>query len=215
MKKTIGVLHAHHSNIPYIERIINPHTTNALHFVDPGLLHRISQSEMFPDHTAQHRVKGQLEWISSCHVDAILITCTNYIACLDELSIAFNIPLLKIDEPLFQFLCSHQERHTLFFTNPKTVPGTMKRLQEYSQLLDTPVNTQVDIIEGAFDLLMKGRKQEHDQRVSSYIIEKSRKEGSYAVCQLSMVDAAEQAEHRISSPIIQPLRLLKEAIACI
>jgi hypothetical protein len=37
-KTLLGCLHMHHSNIPYIDRIVAPDRVDLLHFVDPGLI---------------------------------------------------------------------------------------------------------------------------------------------------------------------------------
>lgn len=57
----IGCLHAHYSNIEYIEASIG------------------SKAD-------------QIKWITQSGVDAILITCTGYIAILEEVETMTNLP---------------------------------------------------------------------------------------------------------------------------
>ena len=40
-KTRLGCLHMHHSNIAYVDGIVDAERVEALHFVDPGLMRRI------------------------------------------------------------------------------------------------------------------------------------------------------------------------------
>lgn len=46
-EKKIACLHAHHSNIEYIEKAFSPFDMEWLHFVDSGLMHRVASDETF------------------------------------------------------------------------------------------------------------------------------------------------------------------------
>ena len=130
MRKKLGCLHAHHSNIEYIEHAFqNIENVVLVHFVDPGLIQQISKGT----EGLAFKVKEQLEWMESCDMDAILITCTNYIAVLEEELLELSIPIIKIDEPYFETICEENQPQTILFTNPETVEGTMKRLQQYAE----------------------------------------------------------------------------------
>ncbi|MEH7547587.1 hypothetical protein V7306_17495, partial [Neobacillus vireti] len=71
---------AHYSNIEYIDNALSSYDIELIHFVDPALMYRVTSDENFKEANAQNKVKEQIEWIAQCNVDAILITCTNYIA---------------------------------------------------------------------------------------------------------------------------------------
>ncbi len=93
MKKRLGCLHAHYSNIEYIENAFSPYDIELIHFVDPALIYRITSDENFKEEDAQNKVKEQMEWIAQCNVDAILITCTSYSAILQEKKLSISIHL--------------------------------------------------------------------------------------------------------------------------
>ena len=69
----MGCLHAHYSNIEYIENAFSPFDIELIHFVDPALMYRVMHEENFKKADTQSKVKEQIEWIAQCHVDAILI----------------------------------------------------------------------------------------------------------------------------------------------
>lgn len=157
MKKRIGCLHAHYSNIEYIERTFqNDEDMELLHFVDPGVMQRVSKGMG----DVARKVKEQIEWIASCDVDAILITCTNYIALLqDDATVDSSIPIIKIDELYFESICNVQQPITILFTNPMTVEGTMARLHQYAKHHEKSVTVVAKVIENTFDLIMQGKRK--------------------------------------------------------
>ena len=103
--KRLGCLHAHYSNIEYIENAFAPYNIELIHFVDPGLMNQVTKNKNFRESEAQRKVIEQIEWIAQCQVDAILITCTNYIALLQEDQLSTSVPIIKIDEPFFDYIC--------------------------------------------------------------------------------------------------------------
>jgi aspartate/glutamate racemase len=202
LKKKIGCLHAHYSNIDYIESALSAYDLELSHYVDPGLIYRLKNDQVSE---AEKKVKDQIEWIAQSGVDAILITCTNYIALLKQIEV--NIPIIKIDEPYFEALCKTEQSQTILFTNPDTVQGTMARLQQYAKYHQKTMDIEVKIIENSFELIMSGRQEEYQNVVCHYIkqLDSNR---SLSVAQLSMVTAAQQVEHETSIPIINPLNTL-------
>src|SRR5437868_10309271 len=132
LRKKLGCLHAHYSNIEYIENALSPYNIELIHFVDPALMYRVTSDENFQESDAQNKVKEQIEWIAKCNVDAILITCKNYIAILKEDQLSISVPIIKIDEPFFDSICNIQQPQTILFTNPATVKGTVERIKHYA-----------------------------------------------------------------------------------
>lgn len=205
LKSKIGCLHAHYSNIDYIESILSTYNVELTHFVDPGLMHRVMTDQEFTKSDAKEKVWNQVEWIAQSGVDAILITCTNYVALLEQCNI--NVPIIKIDEPYFEAICKIEQPQTILFTNPDTVSGTMNRLQQYAKLQQKTLDIEVVIIEDTFELIMRGQNEEYKQVVSNFL-KKLNQQRAVSVAQLSMVGAAQQVERETSQPIINPLNEL-------
>ncbi|MCU5500116.1 hypothetical protein OCF63_19335, partial [Bacillus wiedmannii] len=146
LRKRLGCLHAHYSNIEYIENAFSLFNIELIHFVDPALMYRVTLNENFQESDAQFKVKEQIEWIAQCNVDAILITCTNYIAILQEDQLSISVPIIKIDEPFFDYLCNIQQPQTILFTNPATVEGTVERLKHHANNHQKSLDLEVIVI---------------------------------------------------------------------
>jgi len=212
LKKRLGCLHAHYSNIEYINNALSSYDIELIHFVDPALMYLVTSDENFKEVNAQNKVKEQIEWIAQCNVDAILITCTNYIAILQEEQLSISVPIIKIDEPYFEYICNIQQPQTILFTNPATVKGTMDRLNQYAYNHQKSVDIEVIVINNAFELIMQGLKQEYNQEISKFLNEIIKRDEIISVAQLSMVYASKEVEYKTSKPIINPLDTLISSV---
>ncbi|WP_379968814.1 hypothetical protein [Ectobacillus sp. sgz5001026] len=199
MKRKIGCLHAHYSNIAYIEQALSLCEIECIHFVDPGLMYHRTLDEVI----LRNKVKEQLEWIASCNVDSIIITCTDYIAILGEPDF-LPVPIIKIDEPFFAEICAIQQQQTMFFTNPATVSGTVERLHLYAKQVKACIDVEIILIDHAFDLLMQGQIEVYNSEVMKSLKQASDRK-IVSVAQLSMVDAAKKMEKKNVTSIINPL----------
>ena len=201
----------HHSNIAYIDAIVDPKRVELLHFVDPGLMRRIGSDASFTPAEAEQQVRRQLAWMASCGLHAILITCTNYIAMLPDAPLDIALPLIKIDEPFFADLLRQASPHLLLFTNPATVDGTMRRFRDVARQEGQEDNIDVEVIEGTFELVMAGRTEEYAAAVSNRLrgLARSDDYASISVGQLSMADAAQRIMAETGRPIGNPLASLR------
>jgi len=201
----LGCLHAHYSNIEYIEQAFqNIEKVELVHFVDPGLIQQVSKGT----EGLAFKVKEQLEWMESCNMDAILITCTNYIALLEKEQLELSIPIMKIDEPFFETVCEEKQPQTILFTNSETVKGTMNRLQQYALLHDKTITTKIIIIDNTFELIIQGKKDIYNKIIIQTLHDVAGEQQYISVAQLSMVEAARQFEKETALTITHPLKSL-------
>lgn len=212
MKKRLGCLHAHYSNIEYLENALAPFNIEIVHFVDPGLMERLTSDKEFHGVDARHKVKMQIEWIAQTNVDAILITCTSYIAILQEDQLSVSVPIIKIDEPFFDFICNIRQPQTILFTNPATVEGTMERLKNYAETYQKTLNIESAVLNNTFELIMQGRKEEYNQEVARMLEQLINDDKIISVAQLSMVDAARLVEAKTGRSITNPLKTFVSSI---
>jgi aspartate/glutamate racemase len=212
LKKRLGCLHAHYSNIEYIDSALSSYDIELIHFVDPALMYRVISDENFKTEDAQNKVKEQIEWIAQCNVDAILITCTNYIAILKEEQLSITVPIIKIDEPFFEYICNLKQPQTILFTNPATVNGTMERLHQYANNHQKSLDIEVMVINNTFELIMQGLKHEYNREITNFLNKIIKEDKMISVAQLSMVDACREVENKTSNPIINPLDTLISSI---
>lgn len=208
----MACLHAHHSNINLIENLLVAYDIQLVHFVDPALLERITSDPSFTKEAAKRHVIEQIAWIAQTNVDAILITCTNYIAFLDEEQIKLNLPVFKIDEPLFEEICQYEAPQQLLFTNPATVEGTMNRLYQYSRQHQRTINVEAILLPELFGLVLSGQNEIYNDRLRTALQQTLESNKRISVAQLSMVTAAKEVEKQTMTSISNPLDLLAHTL---
>ncbi|MEJ8544663.1 hypothetical protein [Brevibacillus borstelensis] len=210
----LACLHAHHSNIALLSDGLTIDGVELIHFVDPGILIRSEHSHCLQKGAMRARIREQLQWIARCDVDAILVTCTQYIAGMQpEDETCVEEPIIKLDEPFFRCVISSAHPHRLLFSNPATVKGTMERFRSYASARSVETEVGVELIPDSFELLMSGRTAEY-REVICHGIQALAESGdeSISVAQLSMVPAAELFEARTGRPIGNPLKSLRAEV---
>lgn len=209
MTRRLGFLHAHHSNIKYIDDELARFAVEAVHFVDPGLVHRVTFDPALGTGEARRRVREQLQWICQCSVEAVVVTCTNYTALLVEDPLP--VPVIPIDEPFFSKVCPTETEQLIFFTNPATVAGTMQRLRVYADANGMSPRVEAHVIENVFQLIMQGKTSEYATAVGNVLRDAVlQRSGEVSVAQLSMVTAAREIEAELGYSIGNPLSALSE-----
>ncbi|MFB6362697.1 hypothetical protein ACFCP7_01375 [Paenibacillus elgii] len=217
--KRLGCLHAHHSNIRYLEEGLAREAFSCLHFVDPGAIHWLTRAAASEGaRQVQAKLRGQLEWIAGCGVDAIVITCTNYIAALSPWEQAVEatggIPVIAIDEPWFDELLKLGDEAVVAFTNPATVEGTMERLHAHAKLQGRAFKGQTALSDPAcFEMLLQGREAAYAEQVEAFLLDLIQKSSApVAAAQLSMTDAAVRAEAVSGARVLSPMQALLERL---
>ncbi|WJQ79722.1 hypothetical protein [Brevibacillus brevis] len=212
----IACLHGHYSNISLLSDAFAVFEVELLHFVDPGLL---LQNAGIPVHTteqAQAKLREQLNWMQSCAVDAIVITCTQYAALVTpEVEATATVPLFTIDGPFFHELARHPEPQVLLFSNPATVQPTMERLVKLAHSHNLHPEVQVSLVENAFALLMENKQEAYREAIKDalYQLFQTFPDQPIAVAQLSMVPVADQFAKENGCKISHPLHSLTSKVS--
>ncbi len=206
--QTIICLHAAASNIEAVDGVLRDAGYTVEHEVDTILLEMIRGGE--PVELQLNYVARRMQELIEHKPDCIFITCTNYIVLLYQFEVNCDVPILKIDELLFETLLRVEVPIKLLFTNEQTVSGTMERLMRY---VGRPLNVDVVVVPHVFDMYITGDKVGHDAVLSRMLAGLSAEcmgGELLAVAQLSMAGAAEAFSEVNGVRVISPLTPFKE-----
>lgn len=146
--KKIVCIHAHQSNIDYLDRMLEPFPCTVQHEV-------IQLTEGNSDDSAVLK-KKILRFLSQETV-ACFLTCTVHCGLIKE-KVLQGIPILKIEDPIIETLSSDLNDKVLLFTNPATVDLTMSKVQKRISRKQSNQNYEVEVIPDIFDLISKNKK---------------------------------------------------------
>ena len=209
MRQTIISLHAAEGNRDIIEAALREGPFEMQHEVDTQLLTMIREGE--PEERQLEYVANRMNELIAREPAFIFVTCTNYIVLLDRIGLSANVPILKIDELLFQEIAQIHKPIKLLFSNEQTIAGTMARLTNY---VKRPLDVEVVLIPHIFDLYIAGKKEAHDRELQRVLAEFSgNEEGKVlVVAQLSMAPAATAFSQASGVVVLTPLTGIQKII---
>ena len=204
MCPSIICLHAAESNVEIMEQSLSETPFHINHIVDTYLLKMIREQR--PLSEQKEYAFQKITSIIEQQPDFIFITCTNYIVLLEQMDLETTIPLLKIDDLLFEQLEEIQVPIKILFTNKQTIEGTMTRLE---QRIPSILDIEVIFIPDVFDWYIAGDKIRHDQKVQSILLDLDSPQHVLAVAQLSMAKSAENYSKNSGKQVLSPITSLK------
>jgi Asp/Glu/hydantoin racemase len=138
-------------------------------------------------------------------VDVIFSACSSLGPTLDTARRMVDIPIVKVDDPMTQKAVEGGSIIGVMATVPTTLQPTIDLIQLKAARLVKPVEVKPYLSEGAFNILMKGDREKHDQMVLSGAIELAPQVDLIVLAQASMsrlapVLAQETGKEVLSSP---------------
>ncbi|MEK4629225.1 hypothetical protein MKZ17_13550 [Solibacillus sp. FSL R7-0682] len=204
MRPLMICLHASELNIEIMERSLHEMPFEVRHVVDTHLLHIIREQQSLAEQ--KNYIFTKMMELIEQEPALILVTCTNYIVLLEQMELVTSIPILKIDELLFEQLKSSHLPLKILFTNKQTIEGTMTRLKKY---ISPERESEVVFIPEVFDWYLAGEKLAHDQKVLNTLLELDTYENTVVVAQLSMANIAEIYSKLSGDVVLSPVTAIK------
>jgi Asp/Glu/hydantoin racemase len=98
-------------------------------------------------------------------VDVIFSACSSLGPALDVARRLVHVPVVKIDDAMARAAVSRATRIGVLATVPSTLAPTADLLRAHAAAADRQVVITPHLCEGAFDILMAGDRDRHDQMV--------------------------------------------------
>ncbi len=205
MRPRMICLHASEANVEIIDREMKEMPFDIKHEVDTHLLSMIRTKQ--PLELQKAYVVEELNKLTLQEPALLFVTCTNYVALLDEINVTTQFPILKIDEILYEQLKDIHNPIKMLFTNKETIRGTMQR---FRQFVSQDVEVEVLHIPDVFDWYLAGDTLRHDQKVLTTLLELDAYENTVVVAQLSMSRIASIYSKLSGNEVLSPVTALKE-----
>jgi uncharacterized protein YeeX (DUF496 family) len=127
--------------------------------------------------------------------DAIMVTCSSLSVALDSVKPFINTPIYKIDEVMINKAVEMSSNIKVMATAKSTLQPTMQQLNQAAASLSRKVDIEGILCSEAFNAMMKGDKQTHDDLLKKEAA-KIKGECVVVLAQASMA-ALEQDIHEI------------------
>jgi Asp/Glu/hydantoin racemase len=148
-------------------------------------------------------------------VDAIFNTCSSLGPAFDTAKGLVSIPMVKIDDGMAEKAALEGEKIAVLATVPTTLNPTITLIQEKADQKERVIETRKALSQGAFDLLMRGKRLEHDAMVLQTAKESAEWADTLVLAQCSMARLAPGLSEAVGRPVLSSPRLGVERLKSI
>jgi aspartate/glutamate racemase len=168
------------------------------------------------DERLQQRMTRYFEAAQDAGADAVLNACSSVGETVDVARSALEVPILKIDEPMAEAVAARATdgtRIAVLATVQSTLGPTCRLLQSKLEARGVQATLTPQLCDGAFDLLVAGKRDEHDLAVSDSVRQAAAAHDLIVFAQASMARLAAQLENENAVPLFSSPHLAFEKLA--
>ena len=142
----------------------------------------------------------------SAGADVLFSCCSSVGDAIDALRLAVTIPVVKIDEAMAAAAVDSGGKAAVIATVPTTLAPTERLILRKAEELRKTVHVRQYLAEGAFDALMAGNSERHDELLTDQILSAAGENDVVVLAQGSMARLVPQLQGRTRTPILSSLR---------
>lgn len=118
--------------------------------------------------------------------DCVMVTCTSVNAAAKYARQFSPVPIFNIDEPVAVQTVKTGKKIGILATLPTSPIGTARLLREEAERQNKEIEITVQVATGAFEALVAGDVQKHDELVKKALFELAKKVDTITFAQISM-----------------------------
>jgi Asp/Glu/hydantoin racemase len=177
-----------------------------VHIVDDGMLREVINSgEISPQIT--RRMCFYVMAAEAMEVDAIFNTCSSLGPAFDVAKRLVSTPSVKIDDGMAQKAVEAGEKIAVLATVPTTLPPTIALIKMKAAEINKTAEIKEILCKGAFELLMQGEGERHDELVSQAAQGVAKWADTVVLAQASMTRLAARLSDETALPVLSSPRL--------
>lgn len=134
--------------------------------------------------------------------DVILQTCSSVGASVEIIKPFFDIPILRIDQPMSALAVRNYKRIGVLATLPTTLNPTIDLVNAEAEKAGNKVGVSNGLAEGAFEALSSGNSELHDSLIMDTAKKLKDDCDVFLLAQGSMARMAENLEKELAKPVL-------------
>lgn len=216
MKKRLAVLHTSFVFIQ-VEKVFDAlfdeliPDVEVIDFVDSSILADVRAYTRINESHVKRMV-----YLAKCAEEAgsnlIFSACSSLGPAIDIARQEVKVPILKIDDAMTKLAVEKGSRIGVMATVPTTLPPTVDLLKHWASVANKEIVTKEALCKGAFEMLMSGNKEGHDQLVLDYARKIAKDVDVVVLAQASMSRLAPYLSEQIGLDVLGSPRLAVEEI---
>jgi Asp/Glu/hydantoin racemase len=211
MPKKIAILHTSFVFVS-VEPVINDliaeliPDAEVMHFVDSDVLDTVVREQEI-SRNSEVRMTLLAQAAEAAGADIIFSACSSLGPALDVAAANVHTPVVKIDEAMAMRAASEGSRIGILATVPTTLGPTSDLIQAKADELARDVVLQRRLCEGAFDVLMAGNREKHDEMIVEQAIDLAKSVDVIVLAQASMNRLAGVLQEKTGMTVLSSPRL--------
>jgi Asp/Glu/hydantoin racemase len=180
-------------------------------FVDSHILADVRRvGQVQPSHI--QRMCYMAQAAEAAGADLIFSACSSLGPSMDVARQLVNVPIIKIDDAMTQRAVELGSTIGVMATVPTTLPPTVDLIQRWATAAGKPVDVKQRLCEGAFDILMSGDRDRHDQMVLDGALQLAPQVDLIVLAQASMSRLASMLSEKTGKEVLSSPRLAAEYV---
>ncbi|RNL94534.1 Asp/Glu/hydantoin racemase [Sinomicrobium pectinilyticum] len=191
--KTLGLIHTSATLVPVFKElcdILLPGTT-VFNIVDDSLIKDVIRKGKLTRTTAR-RVVDHVGSAEIAGADHILVTCSSIGAAVEVADSLTEVPVLRVDQPMVDLAINTGTRIGVIATLPTTLEPTSDLVRRRALVAKKKIDITSRLCEGAFDALMNGDPDKHDDMVAGALRQLAEEVDVILLAQASMARVVEK-----------------------
>jgi Asp/Glu/hydantoin racemase len=139
--------------------------------------------------------------------DAVFSACSSLGPTIDVARQLVSIPIVKIDDAMTAKAVEESTRVGVLATVPTTLGPTVDLIHEKAAVMKKDVEVRRGLVEGAFEKLMAGERDQHDAMVADSARRLAKTVDLLVLAQASMTRLAESLSSDTGLPVLSSPRL--------
>ncbi len=187
MTQTLALIHTSPTLTPIFSALceeIVPETA-VYHMVDESLIKDTIRNG-YLRRVTMRRLLTMIESANAAGADAVMVTCSSIGAGVAIAQRLFDIPVIRVDEPMAEAAVRHSRCIGVAATLRTTLEPTTALLREKAAQAGREIEIVESVCEGAFDAVLKGDTATHDRIVGSALLNDMRGTDLVVLAQASM-----------------------------
>lgn len=204
MSTTLALIHTSSVLVPSFASLCAKYLpgTPVFHIVDESLIKNTIAAGSLQKSTML-RLVNQIDSAARAGAGVVLVTCSSIGEGVTVARRLFDIPVLRIDEPMAELAVQTGQRIGVLATLQTTLAPTVRLLEETATEAGYRREVVACLCEGAFDAVLAGDVATHDQLVGQKLADLSRSVDVVVLAQASMARVvAELPPESRSVPIL-------------
>jgi Asp/Glu/hydantoin racemase len=189
MTRKLGLIHTSATLVPVFQELTDKYLAGknikVFNIVDDSLIKNTIERGVLTSDTSR-RVVNYVASAEEAGADFILVTCSSIGPAVETAATLVGVPVLRVDQPMADKAVQMGSKIGVVATLPTTLKPTSDLVRRRAILAGKEIELTSRLCEGAFDALMGGKPELHDETVVLALKELSQQVDVILLAQASM-----------------------------